>query len=592
MKSRMKSSSALARLAQLARPDLPLYLVCTLAAGLGIFVTFSTLGVLLQSVAHVAAGDTAISPWTIAGYLLVVLLLSLGSAFAGLYFSRTEQRLQLRLRSLALNAYFSAEEAEARSLDADGLLSLLTQALPACTPLFGLEMNMMVWQPMISGFCSLVLLAFYNPAISVLCVVCALGGFLSVRLAGSGLKALSRKLSLSRSDSARLLLSLLEGASEIRTFGLAGHFVQKCQQTADETSRSQCAVRTAAARQEALRSFMSDCVTVLALLLLGALLSGWGWLSFADILLALPLSDQIAQMISAYGNAKIMCSDYAANAERVFALIDLPQAAPHLSETAQAAKPGITVRHVSFAYQDRLVLDDVSFFLPPGQKVALVGASGSGKSTLFQLLLGLYPPQQGQITVQPPVPVGSEGLFAYLPQKCTAFHATVAQNIALSDQPDLDRVIRAAQQAQAASFIEQLPQGYDTLLGEKNDGLSGGQLQRLALARCLYRDAPILLADEPTSALDEATEQALLQTFLALPSRYTLLVTTHRLAMAAPFDHILVLDQGRLVEQGTHTKLLQQQGVYARLWNSQNATQQEKADECREDTTAVLSLGL
>ena len=100
---------------------------------------------LLQSVAHVAAGDTAISPWTIAGYLLVVLLLSLGSAFAGLYFSRTEQRLQLRLRSLALNAYFSAEEAEARSLDADGVLSLLTQALPACTPLFGLEMNMMVW---------------------------------------------------------------------------------------------------------------------------------------------------------------------------------------------------------------------------------------------------------------------------------------------------------------------------------------------------------------------------------------------------------------------------------------------------------------
>lgn len=238
------------------------------------------------------------------------------------------------------------------------------------------------------------------------------------------------------------------------------------------------------------------------------------------------------------------------------------------------ARGDIVFDRVRFAYPaapDRPILQNISFTIKAGQRVAIVGPSGAGKSTLFHLLLRFYDPADGQITID-----GIDlrqarlddlrQLIAIVPQEPVLFSTTAGDNIRFG-RPGADQaaIVSAAIAANAASFIDQLPMGYDTHLGEKGVRLSGGQRQRLALARAILRDPAILLLDEATSALDAESEQ-LVQEALdkVMPGRTTLIIA-HRLATVLSADHILVLDQGQIVEAGTHTELVRAGGLYARL---------------------------
>lgn len=238
----------------------------------------------------------------------------------------------------------------------------------------------------------------------------------------------------------------------------------------------------------------------------------------------------------------------------------------------------IEVNNLTFGYpgSDKPVLQDISFTVEPGQMVALVGRSGSGKSTLANLIPRFYTHEQGQILIDG-VAVEKYRLrnlrrhIALVTQHVTLFNDTVANNIAYGDLADAprDAVIAAAEAAYAREFIEQLPQGFDTLVGENGVLLSGGQRQRLAIARALLRDAPILILDEATSALDTESERHIQAALDRVMQGRTALVIAHRLSTIEKADIIMVMDQGRIVERGSHAELMALNGYYARLHSMQ-----------------------
>ncbi|MDI9335255.1 MAG: ABC transporter transmembrane domain-containing protein [Cytophagales bacterium] len=253
------------------------------------------------------------------------------------------------------------------------------------------------------------------------------------------------------------------------------------------------------------------------------------------------------------------------------------QTFPVRTEFVEVLKPfGAEIRfdQVTFHYPsrpERKALDNLSFHIQSGETVALVGPSGAGKTTVFQLLQRFYDAQSGSICMNG-VAIQALSLFdlrrsmALVPQESTLFSCSVEDNIKYGEPSASPELVRlAAKAAEADGFINDLPDGYQSQTGERGVRLSGGQKQRIAIARAMLRDAPLLLLDEATSALDAQSEQAVQQALEAAMAGRTTLVIAHRLATVQAADRILVLDQGRLVEEGTHTTLVAQGGLYAKL---------------------------
>jgi len=253
----------------------------------------------------------------------------------------------------------------------------------------------------------------------------------------------------------------------------------------------------------------------------------------------------------------------------------------------QATQGELCFEQVNFGYQpERQILFDVNFTVPPGRKLAVVGASGAGKSTLARLLFRFYDVSGGRILIdgQDLRTVTQHSLRAAIgivPQDTVLFNDTLEYNLAYA-RPGVSHaeIAAAAQMAQLHDFIAALPAGYDTVVGERGLKLSGGEKQRVAIARAILKRPRILIFDEATSALDSHSEQAILQALRAVAAEHTTLVIAHRLSTIVDADEILVLDQGRVCEQGSHRELLQQEGLYARMWALQ---QQEQAAHQAED---------
>ncbi len=263
-------------------------------------------------------------------------------------------------------------------------------------------------------------------------------------------------------------------------------------------------------------------------------------------------------------------------------LVDILGEAPSIIGEDQPGPAGrIAFESVSFAYPSRpdaRALHEVSFSVEPGETIALVGPSGAGKTTVFQLFLRFYDTQQGIVrvggdNVRRLDPEALRAQIAVVQQGAPLFSGTAFDNIAYGRAgTSREEVIAAARSAFAHDFIEALPQGYDTDIGERGATLSGGQRQRIAIARAILRDAPILLLDEATSALDSESERAVQLAFETLRQGRTTLVIAHRLATVLKADCIIVLDQGQVVETGTHAELVDQGGLYARLAELQFST--------------------
>jgi subfamily B ATP-binding cassette protein MsbA len=267
-----------------------------------------------------------------------------------------------------------------------------------------------------------------------------------------------------------------------------------------------------------------------------------------------------------------------AAAQSVFGLIDeSPEADPGTQEIAHASGR-IEYRHVGFRYpvSNRPVLDDVSFRIEPGETLALVGASGSGKTTAANLLPRFYMVESGEILLEG-ININTLKLnnlrshIALVSQETVLFDDSIRNNIAYGKEGPIDdaRIVEAARAAHVLDFAQQQPEGLDTLVGERGVRLSGGQRQRIAIARALYKNAPILILDEATSALDTESERLVQEAMRELMRNRTTLVIAHRLSTIENANRILVLTQGKVVETGTHAELLARNGAYARLYRLQ-----------------------
>jgi ATP-binding cassette subfamily B protein len=256
---------------------------------------------------------------------------------------------------------------------------------------------------------------------------------------------------------------------------------------------------------------------------------------------------------------------------RAHDVIDAPDAEP-----VPITRGSIEFRNVDFGYSnERRVFNQLSVTIPPGQSVGLVGLSGSGKSTFVSLVLRLFDPQSGQVLIDGTDirRITQDSLHAQLsliPQDPSLFHRTLLENIRYGRLEASDEeVIEAARKASAHEFIAQIKDGYHSMVGERGIKLSGGQRQRIAIARVILKNAPVLILDEATSSLDSITERAIQTTLDQVMKGKTVIVVAHRLSTVAHLDRILVFDQGRIVEDGSHADLLAQRGAYYRLWSRQ-----------------------
>lgn len=267
-----------------------------------------------------------------------------------------------------------------------------------------------------------------------------------------------------------------------------------------------------------------------------------------------------------------------ASTVRVMNLLDTPIAVvsgdkPILPEQIRGE---VSITNVSFQYKEGIpVLKNLSLHIPAGQTIGIVGATGSGKSTLVKLLLRLYEVPSGEITIDG-ISIRDFNLrnlrrcIGWVSQDIFLFHGTVLENIAYGRlSASREEIIASAKIAEAHDFILQLPHGYDTIVGERGQKLSGGQKQRIAIARAILRNPPILILDEATSALDNETELAIQNSLRKITNNRTTIAIAHRLSTIRHADCIYVMDQGEIVETGTHEELLAQNGIYRNLWDLQ-----------------------
>ncbi|NEV60466.1 thiol reductant ABC exporter subunit CydD [Thiorhodococcus minor] len=401
---------------------------------------------------------------------------------------------------------------------------------------------------------------------------------------GSGAEARNQRQWKQLARMSAHFLDVIQGLTTLKLFGASRREVDVIARVSDDYRASTMQVLRIAFLSSAVLEFFASVGIALVAVFIGFRLYDLAvpvpsWISVPDIgylqgLFVLMLAPEFYAPLRNLGTQYHAKMGAVAAAERLIEFLGTEprQRLTGTQQLADARPLGVRFDAVHFSYEEgREALRGLTFEIPPGQRIALVGTSGAGKTTVVSLLLGFLSPTEGRILV------GEQALadidledwrrhLAWVPQQPRLFQGTIADNIKLGAQDaDLEAVREAARRARADQFIEALAAGYDSLVGERGAGLSGGQIQRIALARAFLRDAPLVILDEATANLDPESERLVQEGIDELARDRTLLVVAHRLATVRGADRILVLDRGRIVEQGAHQELASTRGLYARM---------------------------
>lgn len=429
-------------------------------------------------------------------------------------------------------------------------------------------------------------------------------------LIGSLAEALTRRQWQTLSRMSAYFLDILQGLATLKVFGRSRAQIKVIAQVSEQFRSNTMQVLRVAFLSALVLELLSTLSIALIAVGIGVRLL-YGQLVFVDAFFILILAPDFYLPLRLLGSRFHAGIAGVSAAGRIFAILDIPtvsdlaQEAPQVDPTvAFGNPPEIRLEEVTFTYPGETspVLKSVNLQIPPGARVALVGPSGAGKSTLAALLLGLLTPDSGQILVDG-LPAGEQTgaarrfASAWVPQTPYIFNDTLAANLLLPNPQAHEQSVQdALRLARAAEFVRQLPHGDQTILGERGARLSGGQAQRLALARAFLKDAPILVLDEATASLDPQLENEIQAAFTQLQRQRTVLLIAHRLPTVRTADRIYVLDQGQVVQSGTHQELLAQPGLYRELVSAYSARdldyQAPSADGLAADADPVLTADL
>lgn len=392
-------------------------------------------------------------------------------------------------------------------------------------------------------------------------------------------RKISRRIQTSVADVTQIGQDVILGEREIKIYGGQAEEAARFSKINENNRRQHLKVAATNAMSSALVQILSACSLALVVYLAtrpGELerLTPGAFAAFMTAMLA------ILPSLKRITSAQALIQRGLAAAESVFESLDEPAEADTGTYSPDRVRGEIVFDHVSLRYPGReeFAVRDIQLRIAPGETVALVGRSGSGKSTLVALLARFLQPDSGSVSIDG-VALQDFGLvalrrqLALVSQQIVLFNDSISHNIAYGDlrKHDAANIEAAARAAHAWEFIESLPQGINTNIGERGALLSGGQRQRLAIARALLKDAPILILDEATSGLDNRSEQHVQEALRAVMSGRTTLVIAHRLSTVELANRIIVLDEGRIAEQGTHTELLERGGIYAQLYQARQS---------------------
>ncbi|TXD34800.1 ABC transporter ATP-binding protein [Lujinxingia vulgaris] len=386
------------------------------------------------------------------------------------------------------------------------------------------------------------------------------------------------------------LANNLSGIATIKAFATEGYETRRIAQESDDYRQAnRAAIRLSAAFSPLIR--MAIVLGFTATLLYGGMLAIEGTLAVGVYSVLVFLTQRLLWPLTRLGKTFDLYQRAMASTRRVLNLLATPISiiSGQTPFEKEGARGELVFEDVEFAYPDREpILQNFNLRIPAGATLGVVGATGAGKSTLINLLMRFFEPAKGTVRIDgtPLHELRTDDLrraIGLVSQQTFLFHGTVRENIAYgSFDADDDAILRASRQAEAHPFIEELPRGYDTIVGERGETLSGGQKQRISIARAVLRDPRVLILDEATSAVDNATEAAIQRSMNRLAQDRTMIIIAHRLSTVRAADHIIVMDQGRIIEQGSHDELVALGGDYAALWNIQTGNTHQAAPDVVE----------
>lgn len=522
------------------------------------------------------------SPWQqVLGLALAFVGLGLASLVLGALNSRISAqanvRIQNEMQSDLFRSVLGSDWQSLQEFHSGDLLNRLTSDVGTVSgSVFSLVPSLVI--RLFQFVACLCIILYYDPVMAALSLLSAPVIVLVSRVLVRGMRSHQQEMRQVSSDLMSFQEETLQNLQPIKAFGLTGRFAQRLNQVQGEYERASLDFNRFSIFTSTFLSLVGQAVSYLCLAW-GAYRLWTGYLDVATMVMFLQLAGQLSAAFSALIGLAPGAISATVAVRRILALLELPSE-PELSPEAreplerlyrQGAAHGVTLRldHVTFQYEaQRPVLADASLVARPGEIVALLGSSGEGKTTLLRLLLGLAVPQAGEGSVEAPgavsVPLSpaTRRLFSYVPQEKAIFSGTIAQSMRLLAPEASDEAIqRALEAADAWSFVRTLPEGIHTPLGERGTGLSEGQIQRLAIARALLRDAPILLLDEATAALDVDTERRVLQNVLGSKKIRTCIVTSHRPSVFALCTRAYRIRGTRLEElTGTELEALRRSG--------------------------------